>query len=55
MTRTIGTAAYSLRCGILKQGDPLEDIVVNTVLNSGLEIKDKDLRLPQLRPRSGPV
>ena len=41
--RTIGTSAYSLRCGILKQGDPLEDIVVNTVLNSGLEIKDKDI------------
>ena len=43
MARTIGTAAYGLRCGMLKQGDPLEDIVVDTVLNSGLEIKDKDI------------
>ena len=43
MTRTIGTAAYGLRAPIVKQGDDLVKIVVDTVLNSGLEIKDKDV------------
>ena len=41
--RTIGTAAYGLRAPIVKQGDDLIQIVVDTVLNSGLEIKDKDV------------
>lgn len=41
--RTIGTASYGLRAPIIKQGDNLIQIVVNTVLNSGLEIKDKDV------------
>jgi len=43
MVRTIGTAAYGLRAPIVKQGDDLVQIVVDTVLNSGLEIKDKDV------------
>lgn len=43
MARTIGTAAYGLRAPIVKQGDDLVKIVVDTVLNSGLEIKDKDV------------
>ena len=43
MTRTIGTAAYGLRAPIVKRGDDLAKIVVDTVLNSGLEIKDKDV------------
>lgn len=43
MVRTIGTASYGLRAPIVKQGDDLVKIVVDTVLNSGLEIKDKDV------------
>ena len=43
MSRTIGTAAYGLRAPIVKQGDDLVQIVVDTLLNSGLEIKDKDV------------
>lgn len=43
MVRTIGTAAYGLRAPIVKQGDDLAKIVVDTVLNSGLEIKDRDV------------
>lgn len=41
--RTIGTASYGLRAPIVKQGDDLIEIIVNTVLNSGLEIKDRDV------------
>ena len=41
--RTIGTASYGLRAPIVKQGDDLIKIIVDTVLNSGLEIKDKDV------------
>ena len=43
MARTIGTASYGLRAPIVKQGDDLIQIVVDTVLNSGIEIKDKDV------------
>lgn len=43
MTRTIGTSVYGLRAPIVKQGDDLVQIIVNTVLNSGLEIKDRDV------------
>ncbi len=43
MVRTIGTAAYGLRAPIVKQGDDLAQIVVDTVLNSGLEVKDRDV------------
>ena len=41
--RTIGTASYGLRAPIVKQGDDLVQIVVDTLLNSGLEIKDRDV------------
>ena len=41
--RTIGTASYGLRAPIVKQGDDLIQIIVDTVLNSGLEIKDRDV------------
>lgn len=41
--RTIGTASYGLRAPIVKQGDDLIEIIVDTVLNSGLEIKDRDV------------
>lgn len=41
--RTIGTASYGLRAPIVTQGDDLVQIVVDTVLNSGLEIKDRDV------------
>jgi len=43
MTRTIGTSVYGLRAPIVKQGDDLVEIIVDTVLNSGLEIKDRDV------------
>jgi len=43
MARTIGTASYGLRAPIVKQGDDLVQIVVDTLLNSGLEIKDRDV------------
>ena len=35
MVRTIGTASYGLRAPILKTGDDLAGIIVDTVLNSG--------------------
>lgn len=41
--RKFGTQVFGLRCGVLKQGDDLVQIVVDTVLNSGLEIKDRDV------------
>ena len=41
--RKFGTQVFGLRCGVLKQGDDLIQIVVDTVLNSGLEIKDRDV------------
>ena len=41
--RTIGTSVYGLRAPILKEGDNLEQIVVDTVLNSGIETKDRDI------------
>ena len=43
MNRKIGTSVYGLRAPILKQGDNLIDIVVDTVLNSGIEIKNRDV------------
>ena len=43
MSRKIGTSVYGLRAPILKQGDDLEEVIVNTLLNSGLEIKDRDV------------
>ena len=41
--RTIGTAAFGLRTPIFKQGDDVAAIVTDIVLNSGIEIKDKDV------------
>lgn len=43
MVRTIGTASYGLRAPILKTGDDLVGIIVDTVLKSGLEIRDRDV------------
>lgn len=41
--RKIGTSVYGLRAPIVKQGDDLVNIIVDTVLNSGIEIKDRDV------------
>lgn len=41
--RTIGTAAFGIRAPIFKQGDDVATIVTNVVLNSGIEIKDRDV------------
>lgn len=41
--RTIGTSAFGLRAPIFKQGDNVAEIVTNVVMNSGIEIKDKDV------------
>ena len=41
--RTIGTSAFGLRAPIFKQGDDVAAIVTDIVLNSGIEIKDKDI------------
>lgn len=41
--RTIGTAAFGLRAPIFKQGDNVAQIVTDIVLNSGIEIRDKDI------------
>ncbi len=41
--RTIGTSAFGLRAPIFKQGDDVATIVTDIVLNSGIEIKDRDV------------
>ncbi len=41
--RTIGTSVFGLRAPIFKQGDDVATIVTDIVLNSGIEIKDKDI------------
>ena len=41
--RTIGTGAYGIRAPIIKEGDNLVDIVVQSVLQSGLELRDHDV------------
>ena len=41
--RTIGTAAFGLRAPVFKQGDDVAAIVTDIVLNSGIEIRDKDI------------
>lgn len=41
--RTIGTSAYGIRAPIIKEGDNLVDIVVQSVLQSGLELRDHDV------------
>lgn len=41
--RTIGTSVYGIRCPIIKQGDDLSKIVTDAVLNSGIELRDRDV------------
>jgi F420-0:gamma-glutamyl ligase len=41
--RKIGTSAFGVRAPIIKQGDNIVDIVVNSVLGSGVELNDKDV------------
>ena len=41
--RTIGTAAFGLRAPIFKTGDDVANIVTDLVLNSGIQIKDRDI------------
>ncbi len=41
--RTIGTSAYGIRAPIIKEGDDLVDIVVQSVLESGLELRNRDV------------
>lgn len=47
MVRTVGTTARGIRAPIIKEGDDIVDIVVNSVLNSAkcenYEIKDRDV------------
>lgn len=47
MERVIGTVVRGLRCPIVKEGDKIEDIVVESVLNAseveGFTINDKDI------------
>lgn len=45
--RYVGTVSRGIRTGVIKNGDNLEDVVVNSVLNAskhdGFEIRDKDI------------
>jgi len=47
MQRSVGTTARGLRCPIIRQGDDLTSIVVDSVLeaakNEGFELRDKDV------------
>ena len=47
MERTVGTVVRGLRCPIIKEGDKIEDIVVESVLKAseaeGFTINDKDI------------
>ncbi|MUG47755.1 coenzyme F420-0:L-glutamate ligase [Paenibacillus woosongensis] len=47
MERVVGTVARGLRCPIIKRGDHIEDIVVDSVLKAaeveGFQIRDKDI------------
>ena len=47
MSRYVGTTSRGIRCPIIKEGDKLEDIVVESVLTAakeeGFEIKDRDV------------
>ena len=47
MERLVGTVSRGLRAPIIRQGDDLEKIVVETVLNANkageFEIRDKDV------------
>ena len=45
--RCVGTVSRGIRTGVIKNGDNLEDIVVNSVLRAslsdGFDIKDRDI------------
>ena len=47
MERVIGTVVRGIRCPIIKEGDKIEDIVVESVLKAseveGFTINDKDI------------
>ena len=47
MERTVGTVVRGLRCPIIKEGDSIENIVVDSVLKAseaeGFSINDKDV------------
>lgn len=47
MERVVGTVVRGLRCPIINQGDPIEDIVVDSVLKAaeveGFQFQDKDI------------
>lgn len=48
MERVVGTVVRGLRCPIIKEGDSIENIVVESVLKAseteGFTINDKDVR-----------
>src|SRR6056297_4045793 len=41
--RKIGTSAFGIRAPIIKEGDNIVDIVVNSVLDSKIDLRDKDV------------
>ncbi|MFW6016451.1 MAG: coenzyme F420-0:L-glutamate ligase [bacterium] len=41
--RKIGTSAFGIRAPIIKEGDSIVDIVVQSVLDSNIELKDNDV------------
>ncbi len=41
--RTIGTSAYGIRAPIIQSGDNIVEIVVDTILNSGIDLRDRDV------------
>ena len=47
MARTVGTISRGIRCPIIREGDPLADIVVNSVLEAskeeGFSLRDRDV------------
>ena len=47
MERKVGTISRGIRCPIIREGDNLADIVVNSVLDAasseGFELRDKDV------------
>ena len=47
MTRRIGTVSMGIRCPIVREGDNLADIVVNSVLEAaeseGFKLRDRDV------------
>ena len=43
MARTIGTSSFGLRAPIIREGDDIAQIVTDTVLNCGIELRDRDI------------